>query len=103
MIATTTAIVPVHDHPIAHNARGSTKRPMTSRRIAISMMIAISGAATTPLGVSPFGPELETVLTNPRRYYGVNFSIAHEQYLNVHDSPLSNDSFPPQAVIAPLG
>jgi len=49
MIATTTAIVPVHNHPIAHSARGSTKQPITSCRIAMSMMITISGTATTPL------------------------------------------------------
>jgi hypothetical protein len=41
MIATTTAIVPVLNHPNAHSARGSTKRPITSWRIAISMMITI--------------------------------------------------------------
>ena len=49
MIATTTAMITVHNHPIAHSSRGSTKRPITSRRIAMSMMIAISGTATTPL------------------------------------------------------
>jgi hypothetical protein len=49
MITTTTAIVPVLNHPIAHNARGRTKRPITSRRIAMSMMITINGTATTPL------------------------------------------------------
>ena len=49
MSATATAIVPVHSHPMAHSAGGSTKAPITSRRIAISMMIAISGTATTPL------------------------------------------------------
>jgi hypothetical protein len=49
MIATTTAIVPVQSHPIAHSARGSTKRPITSVRMAMSMMITISGTATTPL------------------------------------------------------
>jgi hypothetical protein len=49
MIPTATAIVAVHSHPIAHSGRGSTKRPMTSRRIAISMMMTISGTATTPL------------------------------------------------------
>jgi hypothetical protein len=46
---TATVIAPVHSHPMAHTARGSTKRPITSRRIAISMMMTISGAATTPL------------------------------------------------------
>ena len=49
IITTATAIVPVHNHPIAHSTRGSTKRPITSGRIAISMMITISGTATTPL------------------------------------------------------
>lgn len=49
MIPTATAIAAVHNHPIAHNARGSTNRPITSRRVAISMMITISGTATTPL------------------------------------------------------
>jgi Mn2+/Fe2+ NRAMP family transporter len=47
MIATATAIVPVHNHPIAHSTRGSTKRPITSGRIAISMMVTISGTAAT--------------------------------------------------------
>lgn len=46
-IPTTAAIVTVHSHPVAHSARGNTKRPITSRRSAISMMITIS--ATTPL------------------------------------------------------
>src|SRR3984957_556457 len=49
MIATTTPIVAVDNHPIAHNARGSTKSPITSSRIAMSMMITINGTATTPL------------------------------------------------------
>ena len=49
MIATATAIAPVHSQPIAHSARGSTKRPITSWRIAMSMIITISGTATTPL------------------------------------------------------
>ena len=49
MIATTTAIVAVDNHPIAHSARGSTKSPITSSRIAMSMMITINGTATTPL------------------------------------------------------
>ena len=49
IIPTTTAIVTVQNHPIAHSARGSTKRPITSWRIAMSMMITISGTATTPL------------------------------------------------------
>ena len=49
MSATATLIAPVHSQPTAHNAGGSTKAPITSRRIAMSMMIAISGAATTPL------------------------------------------------------
>ena len=49
MSPTATAIVPVQSQPTAHNAGGSTKAPITSRRIAISMMIAISGTATTPL------------------------------------------------------
>src|ERR1700722_13350579 len=49
MIATTTAIVAVDNHPIAHSARGSTKSPITSWRIAMSMMITINGTATTPL------------------------------------------------------
>ena len=49
MIATTTVITPVHNHPITHSARGSTNWPITSCRIAMSMMIAISGTATTPL------------------------------------------------------
>ena len=48
MITTATAIVPVHNHPIAHSTRGSTKRPITSGRIAISMMITIRGTATIP-------------------------------------------------------
>ena len=49
MIPTATAIAPVYNHPITHSVRGSTKRPITSRRIAMSMMITISGTATTPL------------------------------------------------------
>lgn len=49
MIPTATAIVAVDSHPIAHSGRGSTKAPMTSRRIAISMMTTINGTATTPL------------------------------------------------------
>jgi hypothetical protein len=49
MSTTATLIAPVHSHPMAHNTGGSTKAPITSRRIAMSMMIAISGAATTPL------------------------------------------------------
>ena len=49
MIATTTAIVAVDNHPIAHSARGSTKSPITSSRIAMSIMITINGTATTPL------------------------------------------------------
>jgi chorismate synthase len=60
MIATTTAIVTVHNHPIAHSARGSTKRPITSGRIAISMMIAISGTATTPLITSNHADGIST-------------------------------------------
>src|SRR5579863_6639377 len=47
--AMTTAIVAVDNHPIAHSARGSTKSPITSSRIAMSMMITINGTATTPL------------------------------------------------------
>jgi hypothetical protein len=50
MIATAIASAPVHNHPIAQRARGSTKRPiMSSWRIAMSKMITISGTATTPL------------------------------------------------------
>src|SRR5271170_4266454 len=49
IIPATAAIVTVHSHPIAHGARSNTKRPVTSRRIAISIMITISGTATTPL------------------------------------------------------
>jgi hypothetical protein len=49
MIATTAAIVAVDSHPIPHSARSSTKSPITSSRIAMSMMIIINGTATTPL------------------------------------------------------
>jgi len=48
MIATTTAIVAVDNHPIAHSVRGNTKPPITSSRIAMSMMITINGTATAP-------------------------------------------------------
>jgi hypothetical protein len=47
-----TIIAPVHGRPTAHNVGGSTKRPITSRRLVISMMIAISGAAATPLMIA---------------------------------------------------
>jgi len=34
---------------MVHNARGGTKAPITSRRIAISMMMTNSGGGVTPL------------------------------------------------------
>ena len=46
---TATVIAPVHSHPTARRPGGRTNGPITSRRIAMSMMIAISGTATTPL------------------------------------------------------
>ena len=49
MSPTAAVIAPVHNHPMARNAGGNTNGPITSRRVAISMMIAINGAATTPL------------------------------------------------------
>lgn len=45
MIPTAIVIVTVHNLPIAHSARDSTKRPITSGRI----MITINGTGTTPL------------------------------------------------------
>ncbi len=38
MIVTAAAITAVHNHPIAHNARGSTNRSITSWRIARSII-----------------------------------------------------------------
>ena len=49
MIATATAITPVHNHPITHSVLGSTKRPMTSGRMAMIIITNINGTATTPL------------------------------------------------------
>ena len=46
-----------------------------------TLLLAAAYIAKSSLGVSPFGPELETVLTNPCRYCGINFSINHEQFL----------------------
>ena len=49
MIATATAITPVHSQPIACNGLGSTNRPITLGCMAMIIITAINGTATTPL------------------------------------------------------
>src|ERR1700722_16099453 len=74
MIATTTAIVAVDSHPIAHNARGSTKSPIEARvglgavQSAITALLAIEDR---PAGFAAAESVLMQVLSVAPDHVGV--------------------------------
>src|SRR5262249_36640548 len=49
IVTTATAITTVDSQPSPHSNRGKVNWPITSRRIVISIIIAMTGTATTPL------------------------------------------------------
>jgi len=52
MTATAVPITAVQTHPIPHGSRGRVNPPITSRRIAMSMITTISGIDTTPFSTA---------------------------------------------------